>query len=119
MSGRSAQDKRKRDKRAVDMTQRAPEPEPWAPPPAEECEEEQYTFTPPDAHEAVDRIKLRTVAHRDSGLLARFAVVQQAKVGAGWHDVTPADSCHDGEVPPFRQRGGTADLVGPLLAEGA
>lgn len=99
MSGRSAQDKRKRDKHSVDMTQ-VPGPSPaWSPPPADECEPaEQYTITPPGGVESEDRVKLRLITHTQSSMTAEFAVVQQTYRNSAWRDVAAADSCHDGEV---------------------
>lgn len=116
MSGRSSQDKRKRDQRSVDMSGTgAPPaaPEPWSPPPPEECEPSvTYTLPPPGADESRERIKLRTVTHAETQMFAEFAVIQQTRFRGRWRDVAAADSCHGDEVHLHRYSRSADNRVG-------
>jgi len=76
VSGRSAQDKRKRDKHAVDMAELPEEPPSWNPPPSDECDpEETYTIAPPGAEESEERVKLRFVTHSLSSMTVKFTYI--------------------------------------------
>lgn len=117
VSGRSSQDKRKRDKRAADMSAKpdmvVAASSSWVRPPPDEREESPaYTVTPPEADPEKHRVKVRIVHHVSTDEIVEFAVTQECRYRGKWRFVAGADSCHENEIHLHRYSRNTAQRVG-------
>jgi hypothetical protein len=96
MSGKSKQDKAKRDRGASDMSEPPdPPPSPWTPPPPDECEEATFTHTPNDADPQKEQFVTKFVTHITTGVVVGWVLVQKTRHQGKWRTVLEADSKHE------------------------
>jgi hypothetical protein len=114
MPGLHPQSKRKRDKRAVDMSRDQPPPEPaWEPPTQDELDEEQtYPMPPPGADPTTEKVIVKVCNLISTGELAKFAVIQQTFHRGKWRDVVVVDHHTNDNVHLHRYGRTTDDRVG-------
>lgn len=124
MAGLHAQSKRKREKRAVDMSRDEQLEPTWVRPPPEECEQDDpLTLYPTGADPEHHRMKVRIESHVRTHAIVEFAVIQQTFDRGKWRDVYAVDSCHDSDVHAHRyarstdQRAGEPEILMPITCE--
>lgn len=95
MSGDSQQDKKKAERRSVDMSRvRESEAARYHPPPVEECEDQGPYDSSLDGGDR-ERLRVRMVVHVETGRTVSFAMIQQTLYRSRWRDVYVIDCAHD------------------------
>lgn len=97
MGGLDNSSKRKRDKRAVDMSMadELDQATPWRRPSDEELDSNVYDLELPGADVQKDRLLTRLDTHAHTYEIVEFSLIQQTWHHGRWVEVAEADSCHN------------------------